>query len=110
MVSAEQVPIKHPSEIVNGAISLNSRLDTAEVISGTPTISATPSGLTFSMIQANTSVATVLGESVPIGKALQFRVSGGTSGVRYNCEATISTNATPAQTLVIDFGLLVLDE
>lgn len=109
MARTDEIPSKHPAAVVNGAISLVGLMEAAEVISGTPTIASTPSGLTFSNVAGSGSAISVKGASVPVGQALQFRVSGGESGVLYKCEATIVTNSTPAQTLVVEFRIFAID-
>jgi hypothetical protein len=107
MAKAKEVPSKGPGEIRNGAISLAHLLETGEVLTGTPTVSATPSGLTFSNVAVNSTAITIDGVSVTAGEAIQFRVTGGSSGVLYTCTATCSTNSTPAQTVDVVFKLLV---
>ncbi len=107
MSRAPQVYTKHPSEVRNCAVSLANVLDSGETLTGTPTVSATPSGLTFSNAQVSVGTLTINGVSVAAGKAVQFRVSGGTSGVRYNVEVTCGTTSSPAQTLVVELDLLV---
>lgn len=109
MAKATQVHTKHPSEVRNCSVSFANLLDTSELLTGTPTVTATPSGLTFGSQQVNASQLTVSGVAIPIGKAVQFRVSGGSSGVEYRLEVSCGTNASPAQTLVVECSLLVLD-
>jgi hypothetical protein len=91
----------------NGAISLDALLDAAETITGTPTITATPAGLTFASVAANVAEVTIKGSTVAAGKALTFRVSGGTSGAIYSATATVTTTATPSQTIEVKFKLLI---
>lgn len=107
MAKAEEIPSKTPSEVRNGAISLSHLLNTGELLTGTPSVSATPSGLTFSNAAVNSGILTVKGVSVPIGEAIQFSISGGTSGVVYTCTAVCSTTASPTQTVNVVFKLLV---
>jgi hypothetical protein len=110
MASTQEIPDKSSTEVRNGGISLDALLDAAETISGTPTIASTPSGLTFANIAANSVDIIIKGLTVATGRAVQFRVSGGTSGITYSCKATVTTNATPAQTIDVPFRLLVIDE
>lgn len=100
---------KHPSEVRNCAVSFANVLDTGELLTGTPTVVSVPSGLTFSSPIVNTGALTINGVSVAIGKAVQFRASGGTSGVKYQIEVSCGTDATPAQTLYAELELLVIN-
>lgn len=102
MPTAPQIQSKTASEVRNLAVSFVNELDTSpnELLTGTPTISATPSGLTFSSVAVNSVARTINGVSVAIGKAVQARVSGGTAGQEYTLTVTAGTDATPAQTLI----------
>lgn len=109
MARALQVQNKHPSEVRNCAISFSNALDSGESLTGTPTISATPDDLTFASAQVNVGTITINGVSHAAGQAVQFRVSGGSHGVKYSCEASCATNATPAQTIIVEFEILVIN-
>jgi hypothetical protein len=108
MVATIEIPTKTSGEIRNGAISLVSTLDSAELLTGTPVITSEPSGLIFSGVKVNTSIVEVSGRNVAIGKAVQFAVSSGESGETYRCKASVTTNATPAQVLEVFFTLKVV--
>lgn len=108
MVATLEMPIKTVGETRNGAISLFSTLDDAELLTGTPTITSTPSGLTFAQVKVNTVEVEVNELQVPVGKAIQFSVSGGTHNGTFKCRATVTTTSTPAQTLEVDFILKVM--
>lgn len=84
----------------NISVDCRGQLDEDEVITGTPTVEVSPEGPTVDNVKASTAALTILGESVPAGEAVQFRVSGLTAGVRYQFTITAETNASPAQTLV----------
>jgi hypothetical protein len=92
----------------NVAIDYTSELaKTGELLTGTPTITeVTTSDLTLSNKAVSTASLTILGETVAIGKAVQFKVSAG-SGLlgQYTVRITVSTDATPAQTFVDDYVL-----
>jgi hypothetical protein len=91
----------------NVAIDFTDKLDTGELLTGTPTITeVTTSDLTLSNKAVSTASLTILGETVAIGKAVQFKVSAG-SGLlgQYTVRITVSTDATPAQTFVDDYVL-----
>ena len=107
MATTQEIPSKAVAEVRNGAISFDALLDTTEVVSTIASIAATPTGLTFSNQKVNDAVVDIKGSSVAIGRAVQFRVSGGSAGVLYTGVATVTTNATPAQTLTATFRLLV---
>lgn len=109
MARATETRSKHPSEVRNISISFVNVLDSGESLTGTPTLSATPSGLTFASAQTNAAAVTINGVSVAIGKAVLARVSGGSSGITYKCEASCGTTATPAQTIIVEFDLTVRD-
>jgi hypothetical protein len=100
---------KHPSEVRNCAVSFDYVLDDGELLTGTPSIASVPSGLTFANAKVNTVALTINGITVAIGKAVQFKVSGGTSGVQYQMEVSCATDASPAQTIYAELELLVLN-
>lgn len=108
MVATIEIPTKTAGETRNGAISLLSTLDDAELLTGSPTITASPSGLSFSQVKVNTSEIEVNGSVVAIGKAIQFSVSGGENGKTYRCRCSVSTTSTPSQDLEVDFTLKVM--
>lgn len=109
MTKVDTTHTKHPSEVRNCAVSFENVLDSGELLTGTPTVSATPSGLTFASIKVNTVALTINGATVAIGKAVQFKVTGGSSDVKYQIEASCGTDATPAQTLYAELPLLVIN-
>lgn len=110
MARARETHTKHPGEALNLAINCARLLDDGERFTGTPAFTSDPAGLTFSSPQANAAAVTVRGVVVPAGKALMARASGGSHGVEYACTATCPTDASPAQTVVVTFRLLVSDE
>lgn len=59
--------------------------DTGEALSGTPTVSSTPSGLT-------------IGSPTISAAKVQFRISGGTDGIDYTL--TVTTTTSGGNTLV----------
>jgi hypothetical protein len=109
MTSTTPQHVKHPSEVRNCAVSFDNTLDTGELLTGTPTVSGSPTGLTFANVKVNTAQLTINGATVAIGRAVQFKVTGGTSGVKYQIEVACGTDATPAQTLYAELDLLVLN-
>ena len=101
---APQINTKAVSAGRNGAISFSGQLDVGELLTGTPTVEdcnpPSPETLVFTSIAVNTAILTLNGESVPIGEAVQFHVTGGVAGTKYTIMAKCSTDSTPAQPLV----------
>lgn len=96
---------KTVSEVRNISVSFEGKLDTGELLTGTPTItlsspSISPEDITTSNAIVNTSALTINGQTVAIGEAVQFKVSGGTvANSPYTFKISCDTDATPAQTL-----------
>ena len=88
------------NEVRNGVVSFIGILDSGELLTGTPTASASPSGLTFANVAVNTTTRTLDdGTSVLTGQGVQFKVSGGTAGTKYQITVQATTDSTPAQTV-----------
>jgi len=98
--TAPERPVIAVGETRNVAVSFVDVLDDDELLTGTPTIvEVTTNDLTLTNKTVNTSVLTINGHSVAIGKAIQFKVSGQlVANSPYTIKITVSTNA--AQTLV----------
>jgi len=97
--TAPQVNRKTVAEVRNCAVSFANKLDPGELLTGTPTVTSTPSGPTISGAAVNTAAKTINGVSVPIGMAVQFKVTGGTVDTDYILKAACGTTSSPAQTL-----------
>lgn len=85
-------------------------LDTSVKLTGTPTIvEVTTTALTLGDKKVNTAtyVDSIRGNTVAIGKALEFTVTGGVAGTSYTIRATCGTDSSPAETLVYDLTLHV---
>lgn len=98
-VSAVAARTKHPSESILYAIDFTALLSSGETLSGTPTVTGSPSGLTIGTPAVNT--ATLVddeGNTVAIGKAVQVRISAGTAGIDY--VLTVSCATTGSDTRV----------
>jgi len=110
VATAPQVQCKTESDVRNVAVSFAELLDTGELLTGTPTIvEVTTSDLTLGSKVVNTAALTILGESVAIGQAVQFSVSGGDASTkRYTIKITATTDSSPAQTLVRNVELDVI--
>ena len=96
--TAQQVPSKTESEVVNGAVSFVDVLDKGERLTGTPTIDAV-TDLTFANILVSTVILIINNNSVPAGMAVQFSVSGGLAATgTYTIPVVCGTDSIPAQT------------
>ena len=96
------------SEIRNVAVSFIGRLDSGELLTGTPTVvEVTSTDLTISDVAVNTAQITVLGKTVATGQAVQFKVLGGAANTNYSIRITTVTDATPAQTFIIKIRIRV---
>lgn len=101
-VTAEQVYSMTTGEVRTVAAHFLDKLGSNELLTGTPTVAEqTTSVLTLDNKRVNTGALTVLGRTVAVGKAVQFRItaSGATAGTEYTIKITCGTDATPAQTL-----------
>lgn len=109
MVKAPQIHIKHPAAAQNAAVSFDGLLEEGEELTGTPSVSVLPSGLTIDNARVNSGELTVDGARVAANRAVQFRVSGGAVGTSYEIRVVCGTSSNPAQTLVVECPLTVLD-
>lgn len=97
--TSRERPVMIEGETRNGKVSFVDLLDSGESLTGTPTVAeVTTSDLTISNAAVSAAALTILGESVAAGKAVQFKVTGGSAGTTYLLRVTVSTDATPAQT------------
>lgn len=98
--TAPEIGEKTANESVNVAVSFANRLVDGEALTGTPTVTCTPSGLTVNGEAVNTSVLTLDdGTTVAIGEGVQFTVSAGTAGTTYSLSIVATTDADVPQTL-----------
>ncbi len=81
------------------------KLNNGELFTGTPTVdvySKTPSSAsdpTLGSKAFNTEVLFANGRAIVIGEAIQFTVTGGTSGATYVMKLSGGTDSSPSQTL-----------
>lgn len=100
VLTCPEIRHKTANEVRNGIISMIGKLDTGELLTGTPTVTASPSGLTFASVAVNSAQRTLEdGTIVEIGQGVQFRVSGGTAATTYTITAQCGTTSTPTQTV-----------
>lgn len=103
--TAQEIPALASGATRNARVSFVGQLDEGELLSGTPTVTVSPTGgnpahVAVSSPAVTTETKTINGEQVPAGKAVTFRALAGTTIRLYTFTITITTNSTPAQTLV----------
>jgi len=104
MLRAKQVPQRSAGKLDRGAYDGTAWLD-GDTFTGTPTATEqTTSDLTITAVQVNTSILTIDGESVAVGAAIQLKIDGGTSGVKY--DVLLECDTTDGR----EFGYLVSHE
>lgn len=103
---------KTVSEVRNMAVSFVGKLDSGELLTGTVTTAeVTTSDLTFSSQAVSTTVRTINKKKVAIGKAAQFKVTGGVvANSPYEITISCSTDATPPQTFYGTISLAVVSD
>lgn len=101
MSQAEQIQTKTVAEVRNLAVDFSDKLDTGEELTGTPTVTATPAGLTIASQAVSVASLTILGTTVASGLAVTCSVSSGAAGKRYTLTVQCGTDATVAQTLEV---------
>lgn len=108
---APQVRTKTVSEVRLASVSFAARLDAGELLTGTVTVTEiTTSDLTFTNSSVSTTALTIIGQTVPIGEAVQFKITGGTAGVKYVISINVATDSTPAQTLIEHVRLEITED
>ncbi len=107
-IEAPEIQSKAKSGVRNVAVSFAGKLDSGELLTGTPTITEiTTSDLTFSSVGVNSAALTINGRSVAISEAVQFKVTGGTADRTYRIRVSATSDSSPAQTLVVIVTLKV---
>ena len=101
-IIAKEVHTKTQGEVRNVSVSFVGMLDAGELLTGIPIVAEVgTSDLTITSPAVNTAQLTILGKNVEIGQAVTFSVSGGDPAVfDYQIGIIVSTDATPAQTIV----------
>ena len=98
-VQCQAPKLKHPSESRVYGIDFTRLLATGETLTGSPTVTVSPSGVTASGAAVNS--ATFLdddGVTIAIGKGVQVRLAGGSDGADYL--VTFSVGTSQSNTLV----------
>ena len=107
-ITLEQRPCISSGDTETVAIDGQEYLDSGELFTGTPTITeVTTTDLTLANKAVNTAALTILGQSVAIGQAIQFSVSGQSAATTYRIRCSCGTDATPARTKQFDVLLEV---
>lgn len=85
----------------NGAVSFAKQLKTGELLTGTPTVEeeAGAGDLVISNVALNTDAEEINGVEVPAYEAVLFHVTSQSAG-EYALKLTVTTDSTPARTLV----------
>lgn len=107
MPDSSQVNFMLVGETLNAGVSFEAWLATDDALTGTPTVTASPSGLTLSNAQINTEIVEINGVSVPIGMAVLFTVTGGAACADYMLTVTSQTTIAPVQTMIAKVRLQV---
>ena len=108
MTKALQVYPKSPSSVQIVAASFDGLLYPGESLSGTPTVTASPAGLTVDSPWISDEAVVIDGVTVAAGRAVLFRVADGQSRKKYVMTVTCGTDSSPAQRLVLECPLHVL--
>lgn len=106
-LSAKHVRRKTPTEVRNVSVSFKGKLDSGETLSGSPSVSVSPSGPTLGTPAKNSGTITVDDESCAANEAVQFTVSGGTASTTYTLTVQCGTSAS--QTVQVLCKLKVAD-
>lgn len=109
-ITNSEIPVVSVGDTDTGAISYDALLDDGELIASVGgVVEVTTSDLTISNVAASTATLKIDKKTVPIGRAVQFSVSGQSatggddSDGKYRLRVTVTTDSTPARTLVRDF-------
>lgn len=103
--TAPQVRTKTEDEDLIGVFGFASKLTGSSAVIETPTVTASPSGLTIDTPAVNDAALDVDGISHAIGQAVLAGISGGTAGTKYTLKCTAVTD--DGQTMVLYGGLRV---
>ena len=96
---ALQVHYISEDAVRNVAVSFDNVLESGEALTGTPTVTISPTGPTIDNKAVSSESLTINGETVTTGRAVQFRISGVTAGTKYTITISCETDSTPAQTV-----------
>lgn len=89
---APQVVCMGKSRTKRAAIDMTGQLRTGVTITGTPTITPSPTGPTISGITVNAAAITIEGTEVAIGKAITCLIAGGGTAGTYTLAVVAATS------------------
>ena|SRR5690349_16023084 len=89
-ITCKQQYDKSPDEVLGVQIDFRGLLRQGEVLTGTPTLTAT--GITANSGAVSTGVLLINGEMVDAGKAVTCTISGGSDGTNYMILAKCGTS------------------
>lgn len=99
--TAPQKWVLVPGEVRNFKVSFADELDAGELLASVSAVAEqTTSNLTISNEAVNTAALTINNATVPIGKAVQCKITGQVVNISYSVKVTVVTDSTPAQTLI----------
>lgn len=103
---------KTVSEVRNVSIDFSGKLDAGELLSGAVALDdgGLPGAVTVEAGQINSVELTIQGRKVAAGKAVQFKVSGGTIDQTDTVKISVGTDAVPAQALVANVKIKVIKD
>ncbi len=99
---------KRVSEVRNVAVSYSAMLSTGELLTGTPTITSTSTGLTLASKAVSTGIETIKGETTPTGEAVKWSISSGVAGEVSIMTVSVATDDSVAQTLIRKYSIEVI--
>jgi len=92
-VAASRPLVKHPDESLLFGVDFRRLLEAWELLTGVPTVVATPAGLQISQPAINgSSVVDDAGGLIPAGNLVQLRIAGGAPGGDYTLTITSGTS------------------
>lgn len=103
MLNAPQIGSITADETRKLSVSFANRLESGETLTGTPTVTVSPTGPTLGSPSINASSLTINGRTNTAGQAIQFTITDCTSGQTYQLTVTASTTADQ----VLQGGLIV---
>ena len=100
--TAPQTPVTAVGAVEVCSVSFVDALDSGELLTGAPTVTeVTTSDLTIANKGISTVELTINNQTVPIGMAVQFKITGQlVANSPYSIKIVVSTDASPAQTKV----------
>ncbi len=96
--TARQICNKTETEVRRARVNFSGDLVDGELLTGNPTVTVTPSGLTISEEDVNSGALTVIRTVIPAGEVATFLVTGGEAGTQYT--AMVEADTDDGQTLV----------